>query len=255
MRVLVHPSPQLEAPGPFIEQLKDPARGVATDLERESDVLAITFAGIRGEVGIPSYEFLAMTEVSNVKRVFLRDHERSWYHLGVRGLAASVEELIGTLRQLAERCGARRVVCIGNSAGGYAALLYGALIPADAVLAFSPRSFFDWPGRLRHGDLRYLRDAVRLALRGLPDRRYRDLLRVGSAARSDVHYSTASRLDALHALRLAALPGVVLHPHPEGGHQLVRILRDRGELAPVVAEALTPSGAGAVTSGSGRRTG
>jgi len=232
------PDVATESMTPFERRVRDPASGYAADFEVDSDILMIVFAGIRGEVGIPSYDFLSISAAQSVKRLFLRDHRRSWYQLGVQGLAGSAQELADALREMIAQTGVERVATIGNSAGGYAALLFGGLLRADAALAFSARTFFGWPRRLRHGDLRYRRDAVRLRLRGQPERRFRDLRNVPVAARSQIHYSTADRLDTLHARRMRDVAGYDLHAHIGGGHQLVRELRDRGELVALLSEVL-----------------
>jgi|1186.fasta_scaffold112230_2 hypothetical protein len=223
-------------PGAFELRLQDPSSGYAADLDAPSDTLMIVFAGIRGEMGIPSYDFLTISAAQGVKRLFLRDHHRAWYQLGVLGLADSVEGLADALRGIVAGCGASRVVVVGNSAGGYAALLFGGLLAADAALAFSPRTFFNWPRRLRFRDVRYGRDAVRLAMRGHPKPRYRDILTLPASRRSEVHYSTGDRLDTLHAERVRDMPGFAVHPHPGGTHHLVREMRDRGELGAVLTD-------------------
>jgi hypothetical protein len=222
----------------FADRLRDPLVGWAAVFEGSSDRLLIVFAGIRGEVGIPSYDFLSISSTQAVKRLFLRDHHRAWYQRGVAGLAGSAEDLAEALRRKAEEAEARHVAVVGNSAGGYAALLFGGLIGADACLAFSARTFFGWPRRIRHRDRRYLRDAVRVRLSGHPRRPYRDLRAVPLATRNDLHYSTSDRLDTLHARRMAGITGMHVHAHPGGGHQLVRELRDRGELGGLLAGVL-----------------
>lgn len=50
------------------------------------------------------------------------------------------------------------------------------------------------------------------------------------------------RLDARHAQRVAGLPGVSLHRYDEGGHRLVGVLRDRGDLRRIMEGALRGDG-------------
>jgi pimeloyl-ACP methyl ester carboxylesterase len=223
---------------PFERRLKDPSSGYAADLDGPSDTLLVVFAGIAGEPGIPSYDFLSISATQGVKRLFLRDHRRAWYHRGVLGLADSADELAAELRRMIDECEARRVVSVGHSAGGYAALLYAGLLGADAALAFSPRTFFNLPARLRHRDFRYRRDAARLLLRGHPKKRYRDLRRTPTARRTEIHYSSNHRLDRLHAERMRDMPGFAVHAHAGRTHQLVRELRDREELGPLLSDVL-----------------
>jgi acetyl esterase/lipase len=124
---------------------------------------------------------------------------------------------------------AEEVVMIGNSAGGYAALLFGALLGAE-VHAFSPQTFIDPALRQLHEDTHWslFLDALGDDL----DSRYADLLPL--LAQGDgpfhVYYPAAERIDALHAERLADLTQVTLHAFYYGGHGLVRALRAVGWL-------------------------
>ena len=52
-----------------------------------------------------------------------------------------------------------------------------------------------------------------------------------------VHYCSADRLDREHAERLAGAPAVDLRAYAEGGHNVVKHLRDTGRL---LAELLSP---------------
>src|SRR4051812_3986596 len=100
-------------PATFAERLRDPQVGWAADFEQPSDRLLIVFAGIRGEVGIPSYDFLTISAAQPAKRLFLRDHRRAWYQRGVVGLADSAPELADALRRMAGEAGVRHVAVVG----------------------------------------------------------------------------------------------------------------------------------------------
>jgi hypothetical protein len=136
-----------------------------------------------------------------------------------------------------------RVVTVGTSAGGYAALLLGSLIGAHDVLAFSPQTFIDRWHRLWHRDRRWKKEMR--AVQSSPGliRRYLDLRRPlassGVGTRFQLHFCERHRLDRIHARRLAGLPGVDLVSHAEGGHRLVRFLRDQGRLPKLLLRALT----------------
>ena len=66
------------------------------------------------------------------------------------------------------------------------------------------------------------------------------LERSSPSARSTYYcdQGTQGRLDALHATRMARFPGVHLHKRNEGGHNVVKHLRDSGELADILREAI-----------------
>jgi hypothetical protein len=150
----------------------------------------------------------------------------------VAGAGGDVESVAARLRETI--AGAGRVLMLGNSAGGYAALLFGALTGAE-VHAFSPQTFIDPDLRARHGDSRY---AARIEALGADlDHRYADLLPVlaASEGRFHVYYAAGEPLEALHAERLRELPQVVLHRFEGEASDLVGGLRASGWLEAFVA--------------------
>ena len=72
---------------------------------------------------------------SFVRRVILvRDVTKQWYLDGISAHTNTIELLMSVLRQ--ETAG-MKVVCVGSSAGGYAAVLFGCLLNASHVFSFS----------------------------------------------------------------------------------------------------------------------
>ena len=66
--------------------------------------------------------------------IYLRDLENVYYLNGVRTLGPSREATLTRLRRIIASLNARRIVCYGVSAGGFAALDFGLELGADAVL-------------------------------------------------------------------------------------------------------------------------
>ncbi|WP_112321018.1 alpha/beta fold hydrolase [Oceanibium sediminis] len=66
--------------------------------------------------------------------VFVRDLAQGWFQDPATGAA-----LVKHVRAHLDRLGARRVMAVGDSMGGYGALVYAAEIGADTVLAFAPQ--------------------------------------------------------------------------------------------------------------------
>jgi hypothetical protein len=222
--------------------LEDTERGVLCDLDATGDALLIAFGGLYGELLIAPFEFFNLLQDVPVKRVFLRDLDRSWYQQGVRGVAATVDGTASWLRSIVRESGATRVVTLGTSAGGFAALLFGALLGASEAHAFSPQTTVTRRHRLRYRDTRWHHDIVAMR-RATHDRpTYLDVRPVLAAApasttRYHVYYGTKERGDVPHATRLEGLPGVTLHAYPRG-HRLVKHLRDSGELAEILHRAV-----------------
>jgi hypothetical protein len=216
---------------------------VVLDLATESSTLLVLFGGIAGGVSMPIFEFFRLTSGFPAKKVFLRDPRRGWYQLGIPGVGDSPADVRAFLSATIERALTKRVVMAGASAGGFAALLFGSWCGADEVIAFSPQTFVDAENRRLAGDARWPEqiDALHQATDGRSTTF--DLLNILPVAhgktRYQVHVSTDDPLDLVHAQRIAGRGGVEIFEHEQGGHLLVKTLRDRGLLQPMLLQALS----------------
>ncbi len=212
------------------------------DLSSDSPVMLIAFAGLaRNAMAIPFFEFARSMSPFDAKKVFVRDFHRSWYHRGAGEAGANIDEVAEHLRALIADSGVERTVAIGNSSGGYAALLFGTIVPVTEIHAFSPQTFIDRDLRHRHGDDRWEGDLDALHSSGALDSRYADLLTMlgedGAGTPANIYYSRKRELESVHAERLGALPQVELHVY-ETEYPPVRMLRAKGHLHELIAGAL-----------------
>jgi alpha-beta hydrolase superfamily lysophospholipase len=99
----------------------------------------VTFSSVNAN----GFSFFKGFEDVAASKIFVKDPADAWYQTGVENVAASIDDLAACLRQAVKEVGARRVVMFGTSMGGYAALLFGQLLQADAVVAVSPQSILD----------------------------------------------------------------------------------------------------------------
>lgn len=226
--------------GAFQDLVSQPETHVALDLAGDGRTLLILFGGIAGGVSMPVFEFFRLTAGIPGKKAFLRDPRRGWYQLGLPGVGPTSQEVRRYLDRVIADAGVDRVVMAGASAGGYAAMLFGAWCMADQVLAFSPQTFIDRANRAAAGDDRWGPQIDHLHAVNPPEAVYdlREILTAVSTPRIDLHVSNDDPLDLLHAHRVADLPNVTVTEHDQGGHRLVKTLRDRGILGPLLHEAL-----------------
>ncbi len=210
------------------------------ELEPASDTVIVSFGGLMGRR--PILEGGRFFAGWDIKHILVRDLDGVWYQNGIRGLGRNVPEAAAVIRGVVERSGASRVIATGASAGGFGALLFGALIGADLTLTFSPQTTVSPDGRDELGDHRWATsaDRIRALCDGPLD--HADVVPV-IAARTQpnpvvVHFSADDELDARHAERLRDLPGVELVSHETGGHALTRRLRARGTYDDIVIEAM-----------------
>jgi hypothetical protein len=210
----------------FSRRIDDVSLGFIEEPEVDAEVALLAFGGIKGGLGVPPYEFFRITEGLPARRLFVRDLDED--------AAAGIRDAL---------TGIRRTVAVGNSAGGFGAILLGTLAGVDEVHVFSPQTAIDRRHRVRWLDLRWPRQMFHVRRLAKISPNHLDL-RVLLEARSSVprihvHYCGTHGRDVAHARHLEGLPTVTLHEHPgRSGHRLVTELRDRGELQPMLRRAL-----------------
>lgn len=226
--------------GAFNDLIAQPETHVALDLSGDARTLLVLFGGIAGGVSMPVFEFFRLTAGMPGKKAFLRDPRRGWYQLGLPGVGPAAQDVRRYLDRVIAEADVERVVMAGASAGGYAAMLFGAWCRADQVLAFSPQTFIDAANRAAVGDHRWEPQIDHLHAADPAEAVYdlRDVLPDISTPRIAIHVSNDDPLDLLHAHRVADLPNVSITEHEQGGHRLVKTLRDRGVLGPLLRDAL-----------------
>ena len=210
-------------------------RGLVVDAQPGRPLL-IAFSGLALQLGMPVFEFREITRrIDGAGFVFVRDVRRSWYHRGIEGLSGDIDETVGVLRATIDALEPTRVVTVGTSAGGYAALLFGELLGMDETHAFGPQVFLDGPTRRRLGEHRWPK-LDRLWQRGVLDVRYCDLAEVippTTRVRHHVWWGEARDGDA--AQRLADRATVTSFGTK---HNTARALRVAGRLEPLLTQAL-----------------
>jgi hypothetical protein len=228
---------------PFEEQLADHDRGFVIDVVDPTAPTVVAFGGIGGGVGLPHYEFFRVLDGLRVNRVFVRDLDQRFYHEGVRGLGSTFEAVAASLEQLLPAA-SEKVVFVGSSAGGLAAVIFGSLVGVDQVIAVAPLTFIDRWRRVWFFDRRWPSSINPINRGARVQRRYLDVRAVVRARpairRVDVYFPRNHRLDARHARRLEGAPGVYLHPLESGSHEVVREMRDTGALRDILESSIRP---------------
>lgn len=215
---------------------------MSIDEREDSPTMLLTFGGMKSTAGIVAFEFVRMTQSLGVKRMYVRDPRQSWYHRGMPQHGMTLSSVGEVLRRLVQERGTERLVVVGNSAGGYAALVFGALLRADVVLAFAPQTTLRREHLRAMGDERWDELLIPLYEKGAIEERWADLSEalpgaLTPATRCNVYFDEHV-LDSAHAERLAAIPNVRLYRFGRGGHDLVRSLRDCGALERLLRDAL-----------------
>ena len=185
--------------------------------------LAVVFSGL-GHLGNAQFSMYgasgALLKTHHVLHV--RDLDRSWYQA-----AGAWYDLV---RDIMARVGADKVVTVGQSMGGYAAIKIGNLLRAERAVALSPQAFLSAERRQRHGDGRFDADVRRL--------RIRDDLEATHVP-TKIVCAKAAALDREHArlvrgavVELVDVPG---DPIYNGGHRLALYLSHSGSLEATIS--------------------
>lgn len=201
------------------------------------DQLLVVFGGINQGMGIPVFEFQRVIQKEETDKIFIRDFQQSWYHLGIDTDIRTFDELEAFLTAELKRFPYKKVTFMGNSMGGYAALLFGTRLRVDRIIAFSPQVFIDPIAKMRALDFRWIKQLSRLYLKGI-NKKFWNLKEYFNSELEDltsaqIHYTENHRLDRLQATSLQNT-AVKLFPYSGKGHNLVKELRDSGELLQII---------------------
>ncbi|MBW4575988.1 MAG: hypothetical protein KME08_11970 [Aphanothece sp. CMT-3BRIN-NPC111] len=227
----------------FKKRLEDDKTSIVTHFSSDSKTMLICFGGIQGALGIPPFEFFNLTSDFNTKKIYLRDLKQSWYHQGLPGIANSIDGVAKYLEQEVTKEQAKRVVTCGNSMGGYAAILFGSILNVDIVHSFSPQTFIAPIKRFIYRDKRWQNQIKDLYKADSTQKIFADLKKYINSNQTNkpvfnIYYSSKDRLDKIHAERMRNISNVVLHLYDEGGHGLVKHLRDTGLLKDILRKSL-----------------
>jgi hypothetical protein len=219
------------------------------ELDGDSRTLLIALGSLSKGIEPPAFEWVKLTSELSCKRLLVRDVHQAWYQKGLPGHGDSLSQMVESLRELIAAHDVERLVVIGSSSGGYAALVVGTLLGADSVLAFGPQTTLDAAHLAEMRDLRWDEPLQELRTEGVIDPHWIDLQNALPPARwasteYELYFDESLPSDRRHAERLLGVEGVRLHPVEGGKHFVARGMRERGSLQKVLREALSQSGAG-----------
>jgi hypothetical protein len=184
---------------------------VITVVHKDQPVTVVAFCGIAPKNSV--FEWCKTIDRLPCNFVGVRDPVSDWYQTHKQEIASKVSEAAHGKR-----------LFIGASAGGFAALMFGRMLEADAVLAFCPQS------------------ACGKAKRELDDHRWPTHCKDttpscdigGKHPNAIVHYAVNDPLDAMHANRLTCRKV----EHPTGGHNLPDVLKKAGLVDDIIIDAV-----------------
>ncbi len=193
----------------------------------DSSTLIIAFAGGSQTLDVPVYQFFETTKTLGCARILLRDKHYMFYHYGVDRKRRDWPSLLAYLEREIARLKPKKIISLGVSSGGYAALIAGHHLKVDLVHAFSPQTKIavdrDGIRNARHPYNRW-----RMSISKRVSTEMLDLVpmlgRWNGKTRYFVHYGSGHRVDTLFARRLAPLPSVTTLGYPCDAHAIAIFL-------------------------------
>lgn len=201
--------------------------------------LFVAFGGCGSAIGgIHVFEFRTFItrHFPDCNFVSCLDRNRSWYHKGIRGFSTDFQSTCENLEKLIRPMQPSRIISIGVSAGGYAALLFSCIVKIDSVLAFSPQIYLDRETREENNDHRWL-SFIKQLYETASSEPFLDLSKFGSIPQCSnlrIVYGRDDLIDKTHVNKVREC-----WPHLEiievpGGHSCVKELKANGGLLTMI---------------------
>lgn len=205
-------------------------------IDPKTKKLYIFFGGINGKIGgIPPFEFYQTSKLLNASKIFLRDLDQAWYQTGLPGLTKNCFETKELILKKILEIQPKDTIFVGNSMGGFAAILFGVLIGKGRVVAFSPQTFISLRKRFLKRDSRWNTKIYKTYLKSFYKKHIYDLKNImkvypQNKVNINVYVSLNDKMDCLHAENISQFDNVKLNKLSFGNHGVVKSLRNQGKL-------------------------
>lgn len=216
--------------------MTDNKKPILEEINKNSNKLYILFGGIAAAMGMPSFEFYNSSRIIDENKIFLRDLSQSWYQCGLSGIGNTVFDIGKFLDNKIKQIDPDEIFFVGNSMGGYAAILFASMLGCGKAIVFSPQTFISPIKRIKYKDWRWTKqifNTYKATLLRIPQPIY-DLKKVlsknGSGYTVDIFVSRNNKIDLAHANRVKNFNNIYVHIYNVSGHNLVRYLRDNDQL-------------------------
>jgi len=206
---------------------------IKEDFSPNSDSLIIclsSFFGVKNDPNKWEWERSSgvIAEEVPFKRMFVKDLNESWFQTPFEGVGGGPHELAKYLSERIKVSGAKRVLMMGLSLGGYGSILLGCLCKIDLALAISPQTYLT-NGRYKKNDLHRKFEGLNINvdetnLNVVLDR-YNNNHTI-----YNIYFGRYNLNDVAMAEKIKDCNGVKLYPIESGKHTVVDPLRDSGVL-------------------------
>ena len=198
--------------------------------------LTIAFAGLANGLCEVRHDFFNATSGSECSKIFVKDMKQFWYQQGIPE-APSIPALFQKLKDDIAVIQPTEITCIGISAGGYAALLFGSMLDVDLVHAFGPQTFLSRELHDKYNMTVFLRDPLEKLWAAQEDQTYFDLkpfLMAPKKTKYLLHLCDCYAWDTKEACHIVTAPNVELREYTCNEHGPASYLKRNGLLSQVL---------------------
>lgn len=201
--------------------------------DRGGKVTILAFAGMLTSLAMPKAEFFnSLSENTDVNIIFVKDFKQAWYQCGLLGLIEDITETTHFLKKIIPQS-TERIVTLGTSAGGFAAILFGCLLNAHESVSFGPQTF------LNKKEFMTFR-SVESRWAEIQDSKFLDLKNI-IAESNTVHNIYAGKYndaDMMHVSNITHLESVFFHEIESDTHNIAKLFKDTGRLDKILKRLL-----------------
>ena len=210
---------------------KDKESIVKENFDKDYENLVISFGGLGDR-----FNFWNIFKKVPVKKIFVKDPNLSWYQKGINNELNTIGKSIQKLKELIKESKAKKIIVVGDSAGGTGAILFSHYINADIVMTFNAQTFATKELRERYNDDRWKKTADKfLEENDGFDLRYHLKIH-NKKTKYYLFYSYYHGLDRVHNERLMNLQGINLIPLNSNYHGAAGELKNLGYLYKLIDE-------------------
>jgi acyl carrier protein len=199
--------------------------------------LVIAFTGGAHMLMTNPFNFINVTGLYNKHFIIVSDPFRLWYQNGVNEKLTSFQQLCDYFKKKISQLNIEKVLLIGTSSGGYAALLAAHTIQADYAHAFGPQTDISYaslreasakPIEARRAQINFLYQLHRNNKDNFDLRRA--MRNYNGKTRYYIHYAADNPYDPQRALKMEKTPGVKIFPYPYKTHGIIVPMIETGYL-------------------------
>ena len=209
-------------------------------INEESDNLIITFSS-----SPDSFDWYNSLEKFSLEisfsRFYLSDMCNVWWHGNYKEINGfGPLSLFGFLEKEIKEISAKKILCMGSSRGGYGAILFGCLLNADLVLAFSPQTRITPGLDKKYQIISKINDLKNTILNFEVDEELTDLRniieRYGKNNKTiyKLFYGSENSGDETHAKYISQFKGTEFHTTETSSHKTSKIFLNNGTVEKLI---------------------